>query len=156
MRPSDYNLLLAKDICDKIIDGQSLRSICQLDGMPCMSTVFLWLADGKHPQFSDMYREAKKLQADALMEDALAIADDSIRDTIIGKNGDEIINGEWVARSRLRVETRMKIAAKLEPRKYGDKQLVQSENINHNLNTEIPLSEADMAILSRFGFSDNS
>lgn len=151
-RPPIYSPELAKTICDRIIDGESLRAMCAEEGMPNISTIFLWLSDRDKGGFLDMYSQAKKLQADTFMEDALQIADHTERDSIIGKNGDIIINGEWVARSRLRIETRMKIAAKLAPRKYGEKSIVESENINTNLNVEVPMSEADLAILQRFGF----
>lgn len=151
-RPPLYSPELAKTICDRIIDGESLRGMCSEEGMPNISTIFLWLSDRDKGDFLDMYVSAKKLQADTFMEDALQIADYTERDSIIGKNGDIIIDGEWVARSRLRIETRMKIASKLAPRKYGEKSIIESETINTNLNVEVPLSEADLAILQRFQF----
>ena len=104
-RPSDYNQEIAADICAHIAEGQSMRTICQGDDMPAMSTVFRWLA--KHEEFQEQYARAKNESAEAMIEDMLAIADHGSRtDT---------------QRARLRVDTRKWIASKLKPKKYGDK-----------------------------------
>ena len=44
----------------------------------------------------------------------------------------EVEDTEWVNRSKLRVEARKWIAAKLRPKKYGDKIDIQGE-LNHNV-----------------------
>jgi hypothetical protein len=59
------------------------------------------------------------------MEDELiAIADDSRRDTTTRRAADgseyEVPDNEWIQRSKLRVDTRKWIMAKVHPRQYGD------------------------------------
>ena len=123
-RPSIYTIELGNNICTLIsTTNKSLRSICAELNIN-VSSVLTWLSDGYHPEFTALYARAKEEQADLLAEEILEIADDSSRDTItINKNGTEvqIENTEWTNRAKLRVEARKWIAAKLKPRKYGDR-----------------------------------
>lgn len=115
--------LYSTDIADRIIHAigttsQGLQAICAADDMPCRSTVYNWL--DTHPDFLDRYTRAKESQADVLAEEIISISDDDSNDTIKTERGD-IPNHEWISRSRLRVDSRKWLAAKLAPKKYGDK-----------------------------------
>ncbi len=61
------------------------------------------------------------MQADALFDEALEIADDAAGDVTTDKDGKETVNHENIQRSRLRVDTRKWAAGKLAPKRYGDK-----------------------------------
>ena len=67
-----------------------------------------------------MYTRAREVQAEIMAEEIIAIADDSAGDITIDEDGREIVNHEAIQRSRLRVDARKWVAAKLLPRKYGD------------------------------------
>lgn len=126
-RPSAYSDVIADAICERLAEGESLRSICSDDGMPDKSTVFRWLAANEG--FCDQYARAREAQADSLFDDILDIADDGSNDWMEKRNSDgENIgwqeNGEALRRSVLRVDARKWMAGKLRPKKYGDK-LVQ-------------------------------
>lgn len=103
-RPSDYTSELADRICEQLSLGKSLRTICAAEEMPSIQTIFNWMR--RHPEFLEQYTRAKEESADALTDEMVDIADD--------KAGDP-------QRDRLRVETRKWIAAKLKPKRYGDK-----------------------------------
>ena len=118
-RPTDYSLELAAAICERIADGQSLKSICLSEEMPCKSTVYLWLA--RDNVFLDMYTRAREDQADTLADEIIDIADDGARDYIKQEDGREVVDYDHITRSRLRVDARKWVAAKLKPRKYGDR-----------------------------------
>lgn len=125
-RPSDYSADLATTICVRIADGESLRSICRGEDMPDKATVLRWLASDEHKNFRDQYAHARDAQADAIVEECLEIADDGTNDWMERNNGEDkspgyALNGEHVQRSRLRVDTRKWWAARLAPKKYGDK-----------------------------------
>ena len=60
------------------------------------------------------------MQADALFDEALEIADEASGDWTTDKNGKLALDHEHVQRSRLRVDTRKWTAAKLAPKRYGD------------------------------------
>jgi hypothetical protein len=121
-RPSLYSQELAARICEQLASGKSLRTVCKADGMPDMSTVFLWIQ--RHTEFSHQYARAKEEAADALAEEILDIADDGANDWIETNDPDNPgykANGEHIQRSRLRVDTRKWYASKLKPKKYGEK-----------------------------------
>lgn len=109
-RPSIFSEELADEICERIADGESLRSICRDDEMPSKATVFRWLAEKQ--DFQDQYTRAREAQADSLVDDMLDIADGK-KALLEGSDPD-------VQRDRLAVETRKWIAGKLKG-KYSDK-----------------------------------
>ncbi len=124
MKLSTYSEETAGRICERIADGESLRSICDDEDMPARSTVFRWL--GENEAFQSQYSFAREAQADALFDDMLDIADDGRNDWMEKHNADgEAIgwreNGEAIRRSQLRIDARKWMAAKLRPKKYGDK-----------------------------------
>lgn len=124
-RPTDYTPELAQEICDTIAScSKGIKRLCaQHSHWPSHETIYRWLR--KYDSFSDLYARAKKDQVRALVEEILEISDDSSQDTRENANGDEVCNSEWVARSRLRVDSRKWIAAKLVPRLYGDNALAR-------------------------------
>jgi hypothetical protein len=117
-RPSSFTQEIADEICERLAEGESLRSVCRSDGMPVQATVFRWLSIDE--AFLKQYARAREAQADRLADEILDIADDSSRDTESTENGDRP-NSEWIARSRLRVDARKWLASKMAPKKYGDK-----------------------------------
>lgn len=123
-RRTDYNQDIADMICERLADGESLRSICEDEAAPARSTVFRWLS--LHPEFQDQYAHAREAQADTIFDDILEIADDGRNDWMEKKDseGENIgwrENGEALRRSALRVDARKWMAGKLRPKKYGDK-----------------------------------
>lgn len=123
-RQSEFTQEIADLICERIADGESLRSICADDAMPSTSTVCKWLSQQK--PFSEQYARARELQADALFDEILEIVDDGLNDWIERKGDDGktlgwIENGEALRRSALRVDARKWMAGKLQPKKYSEK-----------------------------------
>lgn len=94
---------LADEICERIGNGESLRSICQDDYMPTTTTVYRWLQD--HPDFRDQYADARARQADFYADQIVTLAD----------------TAEDHNKARLQIDARKWVAAKLLPKKYGEK-----------------------------------
>lgn len=125
-RPSSYTPEMAKTICDRLSIGRSLSSICKDEDMPCMATVMSWLVKSEqgNPEFVgflDSYLRAREAQADVIFDECLEIADDSGADTRLNEHHQIVIDGEVIQRAKLRIDTRMRMAGKLKPKKYGDK-----------------------------------
>ncbi|SCB16478.1 hypothetical protein [Rhizobium hainanense] len=122
-RPSDFTPVVADAICERLADGESLKSICTSDGMPHRATVFRWL--GAHADFRDSYARAREAQADALFDEILDIANTPItgEKTKVDKNGNviEMTKADMIDHRRLQIDARKWIAAKLRPKVYGDK-----------------------------------
>lgn len=121
-RPSKYSPDLAAQICNLIAQGNSLRKICRQENMPDMKTVFTWMP--LFPDFLQQYTRAYEQRAEHLFEQILEIADDSTNDYIETEHG-IVFNQENYQRSRLRVDSRKWFLARMNPKKYGDKQNVE-------------------------------
>ena len=120
-RPSLYTEALAAKICRRLAEGETLRSVCRDKAMPDKATILRWLADKKKADFREQYVYAREMQADALFDEALEIADDVSGDWSTDKDGKKVLDHENIQRSRLRVDTRKWAAGKMAPKKYGDK-----------------------------------
>lgn len=121
-RPTIFTQELADKLCAQLANGDSMRTVCRSDDMPCKATVFMWLRTDE--DFLDQYTRAKQESADALTDEMLDIADDASNDWMLINDKDNEgyrINGDHIQRSRLRIETRKWLASKLKPKKYGDK-----------------------------------
>lgn len=120
-RPTDFTQELADLICELVSSTtHGLQKLCTLhDELPDKVTINRWRH--RFPEFRTQYAQAKCEQADLLAEECLDIADDDSNDTKISPEGYEICNTEFIARSRLRIDTRKWLAAKLLPKQYGPK-----------------------------------
>ncbi len=104
-----------------------------------------------------MFARARIAYADAIFDEAMEIADDSSGDwTTKRKGGEEVraVDHENIQRARLRVETRMKAVAKINPGKYGDKlDLNMSGEINVSQLSDAKLNERIIGLLEKIGIS---
>lgn len=154
-RPTKFTLDLAESICERLSSGESLTSICSAEEMPKRTTVVGW--QGQHDEFATSYARARIAYADAIFDEAIEIADDSSRDwTTRTKNGEEIrvVDHENIQRARLRVETRLKAAAKINPAKYGEKLDVNmSGELNVSHLSDAKLNQRILGLLAKIGIS---
>lgn len=129
-RPAIYNQELADLICERIATHEiGLHRLCKMySDMPDKTTINLWRH--KHPEFSTQYAQAKISQIETLIDEIIDIADDSSHDDLINDEGLVKCNNEWIARSRLRIDTRKWLASKLAPKIYGLPQQQNSGNTN--------------------------
>ena len=152
-RPSDYTDELAAELCARIADGKSLRTVCSAPDMPGKSTVMRWLVAPEHQGFRDQYARAREAAADKMAEEALEIADG------IGRK--EAADHGVVARDRLRVDTRKWFVSKLAPKKYGDRHMheltgkdggpIQTQDVSQLSDQELDTLEQLLAKLSGSG-----
>jgi hypothetical protein len=139
-RPSLKTPELLEEIYARLETGEPLVWICRDEHMPSTRTVGNWENDD--PDVSAGIARAREIGGDAIAAEALAIADETTGDTIKHEDGRETLNGEFVARSRLRVETRLKLLAKWHPKRYGD-----AVNVNHSGGVSFNATPADESIL---------
>jgi hypothetical protein len=98
---------------------------------------WLWKETDYREEFSHMYAKARESQAEVLADQIIEIADDSTGDYIFvesqdkdGQGAKKVVNKEYVKRSALRVDARKWAAAKLLPKKYGDKTQMEHSGPN--------------------------
>src|SRR5271167_968748 len=120
-RPSDYSAEIAEAICDRLVNGESLRAVCADPAMPARATVFRWLASNQ--EFRHLYVLARQCQAEDLADEILKIADDSSRDYVKKTGADGkvtwVFDKEHFAHQRLKIKALKWIIARMPPRKYG-------------------------------------
>ncbi len=138
--PFPYNEELADEICETI--AVSTRGLDHLVASnphwPSADTILRWRL--KNPEFCVKYDNAKRQQINTLVEDTLNIAYNSAQDADVNDNGKVVMNSEYVARSRLKIDTIKWLASKLAPKIYGDK--IQSET-THIIKQEDAIKELE-------------
>lgn len=125
-RPSIYSDEIAMEICTRLAAGESMRKICDDERMPHRTTVLYWLADGKHEEFVSQYTRAREAQADHLADEIVEIADEiTVEARYQGEDVVLDVSAAAVARNRLRVDARKWYAAKVVPKKYGERHALE-------------------------------
>jgi hypothetical protein len=119
---SSYTHKIGKDICVRLSVGEPLAAICRDIGVG-YRTVYDWI--DIYPDFAANIARARESGYDHIAEDCLSIADNGINDKQKDDDGKVIIDHDAIQRSKLRVETRLKLLAKWS-KKYADK--VQQEH----------------------------
>jgi len=102
-RPSDYRPEMADKICEELASGKHLHMICKEDWAPGERTVYQWL--DKNPEFAQMYAHARERQQEVFAAQVIAIADTE-KDS---------------AKARNMMDARKWYAARVAPRKWGDR-----------------------------------
>ena len=115
----EYSEAVAQIICDRIASGESVRSISRSSGMPHEVTIYRWVADDREG-FRARYTRAREAQAERMADEILEIADDGSNDWMEFE-GKTLVNHEYINRSRLRVDSRKWLMARLAPKKWGEK-----------------------------------
>lgn len=121
-RPSKFDQALFDQIVERLSAGEPLAQICRDDVMPGLRTVYDWSA--ANAEISARIARARDEGEEVIAAGCLEIADDGRNDWMERKGQDNAgwqLNGEHVQRSKLRIETRLKLLAKWNPKKYGDK-----------------------------------
>lgn len=130
--PTTYTQDKADEICQKLGQGIPLAVICREEGMPAVRTVNDWRR--AHPDFDKAYGEARDEGFDVIAADTLAIVD-APPERCNTEHGDKIDAGH-VAWTKNRIEQRLKLLAKWDPRRYGELQKVE-----HSGSVEVSLAE---------------
>lgn len=135
-RPSKFTPGLGELICALIAEGKSLNSICAtVDGMPYIGTVLRWVLDGEVEKTEDLknfaisYKRAMEIRTEILFDQVVDIADHKGNDfktdahgvLIFDDAGNPMIDHDNIQRAKLQIDTRLKYAGKMKPKKYGDK-----------------------------------
>lgn len=101
-----YTKKLGRYIYSQMISGKTIRRLCETDAeMPTVQTVMKWATNPEH-HFYDLYRAARQIQAELLVDDIIDIADSA--------------TAESASSAKVRIDARRWLASK-ELEKYSDK-----------------------------------
>ena len=96
-----FDETLARRLCRRLAEGETLLAICRDAGMPARRTVYDWLE--AQPAFHALYRQARQQQLETWGEEIVQLAD--------GLDGES--DREALARTKLRIEVRQWLIARL-------------------------------------------
>lgn len=120
------------EIIRRIGEGEPLRQICRDEHMPTYAAVYDW-AEDKTGQFAIRFAQARVRGYDAIAAECIEIADDARNDWMErreardGQPEQVTFNAEHAQRSKLRIETRLKLLAKWDPKRYGERTVVAGD-----------------------------
>ena len=136
-RPSTKpNQIIVEEIINWIAHGNTLRAYCRQENKPNWSTIYNWLEkdDG---DFITRFAHARDMGADAIAEECLEIIDAPA--VLCGSEGNTRLDPAYVQQQKNRVEARLKLLAKWNPKKYGEKVGVEAGGyISLTISTGVP------------------
>lgn len=106
-RPTIYSEAVLATIVERLSDGEPLAQICRDEGLPSYSTVYAW--QQTMPHVSEAIGRARDEG-----EEVIAANTRNIARGLEGSSGD-------VQRDKLIIDTDLKLLAKWNPKKYGEK-----------------------------------
>lgn len=113
-----------------ISDGKPLREWCRQPGNPAWRTVYQWM--DKDQAFDARIARAREDGYDVIADQCMELADLEPTDQV------------QVGWRRLQIDTRLKLLAKWNPRKYGDRQqLEHAGGVSIVLKTNVPDPEGN-------------
>lgn len=108
--------------------GKPLREWCRQDGKPVFQAVYNWI--DKDEEFARRIARAREDGHDVIADECKELADTKPADQV------------EVAWRRLQVETRLKLLAKWNPKKYGDRVgLDHAGGVNLTVITGVPSAD---------------
>ena len=122
--PADY----LPEIHAWIESGKTLRAYCRQDGKPSYSLAYNWLeADSEQ---AARFGRARKLGEKVISEECLEIADNTQIGEVVTQKADgsvEIKTADMIEHRKLRIETRLKLLAKWNPKDWGDRTVLAGD-----------------------------
>lgn len=133
-RPSKYTPELAEEICQRLSEGEPLRQICRDEHMPAWQKVYEWM--DKDVNLSGAIARAREAGQDAMAEKAyLEMYQEPER--ILSEGGGKIDPGH-VQLVKARAEITLKLLAKWNPKRYGDRvELAGDKNNPLHINAQV-------------------
>jgi hypothetical protein len=118
---SKYTEELSEQICDLVSNGVNLRKVCRMDGMPSWRTVYDWVV--ARPEFAARLARARELGYDSLAEEALEISNTPVmgQKQVMGDSKTFTTVEDMLGHRKLQIETRLKLLAVWDPKRYGNK-----------------------------------
>ncbi len=122
-RPSLYKPEIVAEICDRLSRGEPLATMCNEQAhLPAWRTVYDWMdAD---PVISAAIARAREAGEAVIGADCLQIADTPQEgvETVIKPDGSvEVRRGDMLGHRKLRIDTRLKLLAKWNPKNWGER-----------------------------------
>lgn len=149
-RPSKYTPEIAQEMCALLADGIPLREICRRDGFPAWQTVYDWMyrddALGEEGVgLSGAIARAREVGQDAIAEQ-IWVDINAEPERILSEGGGRIDPG-YVQWQKAKAEIGLKLLAKWNPKRYGDK-IALGGDPGNPVQTQVDISLFDTLLMS--------
>ena|ERR1700677_2683353 len=137
-RHSLFTPELAQEIGDRIAQGQPLAHICRDEHMPAVRTVNDW--QDERPDFAASIAHARVVGHDLIAANTRLVA-----------KGEEGYSSGDVQRDKLMVDTDLKLLAKWDPKRYGDRTVLAGDPaapLVHEVTTDLERAKAVAALVA--------
>lgn len=120
--PSTFTQAKADEVVQRVSTGEPLAQVCR-DLKIGLTTWYDWVK--ARPELSEAIARAREAGFDMIAADAMRIADTPIDGVEIEKDAEGKIikakHGDMLGHRKLQIETRLKLLAKWDPKRYGEK-----------------------------------
>lgn len=124
---SIYTPEIARRMCEQLSDGIPLRQICRQEGFPAWQTVYEWMA--KDPELHRAIAHAREVGQDAIAEEIYRLVE-AEPSRIFDEKGNSRVDAGHVAWIRVQADIKLKLLAKWNPKRYGDRVEVSGDAQN--------------------------
>lgn len=122
-RPETWRPELGDEVIERLSAGEPLAQICRSEHMPSLRAVYNWTE--KNAEFAARFTRARLDGFDQIALQTLQIADETPPTT---QNGGT--DSGWVQHAKVRIETRLKLLAKWDPKRYGEQLKLSGDSDN--------------------------
>jgi hypothetical protein len=105
-------------------EGKTLMDFCRVEVHPSFRTIYNWQAED--PVFDANIARARDIGHDAISEESLQLADKEPL-AVFDEAGNKRYDPGSIAWRKMQIETRLKLLAKWNPKKYGDKTVLAGD-----------------------------
>jgi len=112
------------DLVAWIAQGKTLREFCRQKGMPHNTVLYDW--EQEDAEFAQRIAHARETGHDAIADECAALADTEPL-AVFDEQGNKRYDPGSIAWRKNQIETRLKLLAKWNPRKYGDKTVLAGD-----------------------------
>lgn len=139
-RGTKYTDELVDEIIDRVSNGEPLAQVCRDEHTPQLRTFYDWLE--RDEALTARFARARIAGFDHIAAEALRIADTPVEGTSTKEtdSGIETRREDMLGHRKLQVETRLKLLAKWDPKRYGDKLQVGQDPDSGPIKTESTVS----------------
>lgn len=130
-RPSSFTEDKFTEICERLSTGEPLAQICRDEHMPPLMTVYNWMHtervnenENENDSLSTRFARAREAGFDAIALDAFNIANspfEGVETTTKADGSVETRRADMLGHRKLQIETRLKLLAKWDPKRYGER-----------------------------------
>jgi hypothetical protein len=151
---------LAIEICERVSSGELLIDICASEHLPTVRRTLQWIKES--PEFAALYRDSISDRLTIFEEEVIKIADDAardFRDVVRSGRPARVLDGDAIARAKLRVDVRFRHLKAFKPSLWGEQSTLnvkQSDatDIENMTSEELARKIADLESKDRIVKSD--